>query len=254
MRLIPIVPFLSGIASAMAAAEAAFSAAISRQPPPGRSVIPTGGTAPAVFVPQIIVPPIQINTAETEPVQPFRFATVKLDLAPTEPAAPPDLSEPICKSIFEDGVSIDKVAKDNGMTEQQVLDMLDKAQGVSVTPTETSIGKQVVVTDERTGKTITIVHDYEKGTDSVAIKEPNGKENSWFIDGNGVTTHTSYDPKTGVTKSHSVDPRTGTVTDSTTPKDGPTSASSSPTPPATRPSRSWAMTTPPPPVPTARSR
>src|SRR5688500_998107 len=195
----------------MAAAEAAFSAAISRQPPPSRSVIPTGGTAPAVFVPQIIVPPIQINTAETEPVQPLRFTSVKFDLSPSEPAAPPDLSEPIRKSIFEDGVSIDKVAKDNGMTEQQVLDQLGKAQGVTVAPTESSVGKQIVITDQRTGKTITIVHDYEKGSDSVAIKEPNGKESSWFVDGNGVTTHRTYDPETGVTKSHSVDPRTGTV-------------------------------------------
>lgn len=126
------------------------------------------------------------------------------------------------KNGLADGKSIEQIARENGLTSEQVIAEL-QAAGYKVTtqqPTSDNGDVQSVeIVDPHTGDKTVYSHDYQHDQRTV-VTTADGQETSQSVDGNGRTRHSVRNTETGETTTTIVDPRTGTETKIVTDKDG----------------------------------
>ncbi|MER9654825.1 LysM peptidoglycan-binding domain-containing protein [Mesorhizobium sp. M0152] len=126
------------------------------------------------------------------------------------------------KQGLADGKSIEQIARENGLTSEQVMAEL-QAAGYQVKPQAAESGngdvQSVEIVDPHTGDKTVYSHDYQHDERSV-VTTADGKETSQSVDGNGKTRNSVHNTKTGETTTTIVDPKTGTETKIVTDKDG----------------------------------
>ncbi|MDX8534187.1 LysM peptidoglycan-binding domain-containing protein [Mesorhizobium sp. VK25A] len=114
------------------------------------------------------------------------------------PAQDPGGSDtPDIRQGLADGKSIDQIAKENGLTDQQVIAEL-QAAGYQVKTTDSSDAQSVEIVDPRTGDKTVYSHDYQHDVRTVTTTA-DGKQTSQSIDGNGTETTTVTDKDGRVT-------------------------------------------------------
>ena len=101
------------------------------------------------------------------------------------------------KHDLADGKSIDQIAKENGLTNEQVIAEL-QAAGYQVTSTSSSDAQSIEMVDPRTGDKTVYSHDYQHDVRTVTTTA-DGKETSLSVDGNGTETKTVTDKDGRVT-------------------------------------------------------
>ncbi|RWB21021.1 MAG: LysM peptidoglycan-binding domain-containing protein [Mesorhizobium sp.] len=101
------------------------------------------------------------------------------------------------KHDLADGKSIDQIAKENGLTNDQVIAEL-QAAGYQVTSTSSSDGQSIETVDPRTGDKTVYSHDYQHDVRTVTTTA-GGKQTSLSIDGSGTETETVTDKDGRVT-------------------------------------------------------
>lgn len=241
MRLSPVSGLLDEVGDVIAAAEAVFTAAITRRPPPPPvasfkpstisarpAITRTNLNATAAPLQPAIMPAVFLTSSTTSQSQPT-IQPVRQDNPPKQPVTatsqpdPAQTAENLRSAVFDDNVDIHTVAHNRRMTEQEVLDSIGQAPGVKVQTVNTSRGTDYTITDAKPGKQISIVHDGVAGTDSTTTIDAKGQQTTTTIGSDGVTTHSTFDPKTGATTSTSTDPKTKVTTKITAPKNGPIS-------------------------------
>ncbi|MDX8502199.1 LysM peptidoglycan-binding domain-containing protein [Mesorhizobium sp. VK4C] len=102
------------------------------------------------------------------------------------------------KNGLADGKSIDQIAKENGLTSEQVIAEL-QAAGYQVKTTSSSDAQSVEIVDPRSGDKTVYSHDYQHDVRTVTTTA-DGKQTSLSIDGNGTETTTVTDKDGRVTK------------------------------------------------------
>ncbi|RUU03637.1 LysM peptidoglycan-binding domain-containing protein, partial [Mesorhizobium sp. USDA-HM6] len=102
------------------------------------------------------------------------------------------------KHDLADGKSIDQIAKENGLTSEQVVAEL-QAAGYQVKTASSSDAQSVEIIDPRSGDKTVYSHDYQHDVRTVTTTA-DGKETSQSIDGNGTETKTVTDKDGRVTK------------------------------------------------------
>ncbi|AZO22752.1 LysM peptidoglycan-binding domain-containing protein [Mesorhizobium sp. M1E.F.Ca.ET.045.02.1.1] len=126
------------------------------------------------------------------------------------------------KHDLADGKSIDQIAKENGLTNEQVIAEL-QAAGYQVTTQQATSDngdvQSVQIVDPHTGDKTVYSYDYQHDERTV-VTTADGKETSQSVDGNGGTRNSVRNTKTGETTTTIVDPKTGTETKIVTDKDG----------------------------------
>jgi LysM repeat protein len=127
---------------------------------------------------------------------------------------------PSIQEQLAEGKSIDEIAKERGLTPEQVIAELNAA-GLDVTRGGAANGETIstTVTDPHSGKKVTYNHDYEHGSRSVTTVEGN-TETTDTIDGNGRTSHTVRNTQTGESTTTIIDPKNHTETKIVFDKDG----------------------------------
>ncbi|TSE02890.1 LysM peptidoglycan-binding domain-containing protein [Mesorhizobium intechi] len=120
----------------------------------------------------------------------------KTILAPAQDPNGADTSD--IRKGLADGKSIDQIAKENGLTDQQVIAELEAA-GYQVKATDSSDAQSVEIVDPRSGDKIVYSHDYQHDVRTVTTTA-DGKQTSQSIDGNGTETKTVTDKDGRVTK------------------------------------------------------
>ncbi|MDX8477462.1 LysM peptidoglycan-binding domain-containing protein [Mesorhizobium sp. VK24D] len=101
------------------------------------------------------------------------------------------------KHDLADGKSIEQIAKENGLTSEQVIAELQGA-GYKVTATSSSDAQSVELADPRTGDKTVYSYDYQHDVRTVTTTA-DGKKTSLSIDGNGTETKTVTDKDGRVT-------------------------------------------------------
>ncbi|WFP65767.1 MULTISPECIES: LysM peptidoglycan-binding domain-containing protein [unclassified Mesorhizobium] len=96
-----------------------------------------------------------------------------------------------------DGKSIDQIAKENGLTNEQVIGEL-QAAGYKVTTNNSSDAQSVELADPRTGGKTVYSYDYQHDVRTVTTTA-DGKKTSLSVDGNGTETKTVTDKDGRVT-------------------------------------------------------
>ncbi|TIO75795.1 LysM peptidoglycan-binding domain-containing protein [Mesorhizobium sp.] len=126
------------------------------------------------------------------------------------------------KRDLADGKSITQIARENGLTNEQVIAEL-QAAGYQVTTQEATSDngdvQSVQIVDPHTGDKTVYSYDYQHDERTV-VTTADGKEASQSVDGNGGTRNSVRDTETGETTTTIVDPKTGTETKIVTDKDG----------------------------------
>ncbi|RWM00972.1 MAG: LysM peptidoglycan-binding domain-containing protein [Mesorhizobium sp.] len=101
------------------------------------------------------------------------------------------------KHDLADGKSIDQIAKENGLTDEQVIAEL-QAAGYQVKSTSSSDAQSVELVDPRSGGKTVYSHDYQHDVRTVTTTA-DGKKTSLSVDGNGTETKTVTDKDGRVT-------------------------------------------------------
>lgn len=144
----------------------------------------------------------------------------KTVLAPTQ-----DPGGATTKGIQDDlaaGKSIDQIAKDRGLTREQVIAELQGAgYEVKTGDPKSDNGdvQSVELVDPHTGDKKAYYYDYQHDTRSV-VTTKGDTETTVSEDGNGKTTNTTRNTKTGEATTTIVDPKAGTEIKIVTDKDG----------------------------------
>ncbi|BCG93167.1 LysM peptidoglycan-binding domain-containing protein [Mesorhizobium sp. 131-2-1] len=126
------------------------------------------------------------------------------------------------KQDLADGKSIEQIAQENGLTNEQVIAELQAAGYQVKTQQPTSDNgdvQSVEIVDPHSGDKTVYSHDYQHDARTVTTTV-DGKETSHSVDGNGKTRSSVRDTKTGETTTTIVDPKAGTETKIVTDKDG----------------------------------
>ncbi|PBC20780.1 MULTISPECIES: LysM peptidoglycan-binding domain-containing protein [unclassified Mesorhizobium] len=114
------------------------------------------------------------------------------------PAQDPGGSDtPNIRQGLADGKSIDQIAKENGLTDQQVIAEIEGA-GYQVKATDSSDAQSVEIVDPRSGDKTVYSHDYQHDVRTVTTTA-DGKQTSQSVDGNGTETKTVTDKDGRVT-------------------------------------------------------
>ncbi|MER9231646.1 LysM peptidoglycan-binding domain-containing protein [Mesorhizobium sp. M0622] len=126
------------------------------------------------------------------------------------------------KDDLADGKSIEQIAQERGLTNEQVIAELNAA-GYQVTTREPTSDngdvQSVEVVDPHTGDKTVYYHDYQHDERTV-VTTSDGKETTVSEDGNGRTRNSVRNTETGETTTTIVDPKAGTETTIVTDKDG----------------------------------
>ncbi|MER9240485.1 LysM peptidoglycan-binding domain-containing protein [Mesorhizobium sp. M0633] len=126
------------------------------------------------------------------------------------------------KDDLADGKSIEQIAQERGLTNEQVIAEL-QAAGYQVTTREPTSDngdvQSVEVVDPHTGVKTVYYHDYQHDERTV-VTTSDGKETTGSEDGNGRTRNSVRNTETGETTTTIVDPKAGTETTIVTDKDG----------------------------------
>ncbi|MER8974539.1 LysM peptidoglycan-binding domain-containing protein [Mesorhizobium sp. M0800] len=126
------------------------------------------------------------------------------------------------KDDLADGKSIEQIAQERGLTNEQVIAEL-QAAGYQVTTREPTSDngdvQSVEVVDPHTGDKTVYYHDYQHDERTV-VTTSDGKETTVSEDGNGRTRSSVRNTETGETTTTIVDPKAGTETTIVTDKDG----------------------------------
>ncbi|MER9967725.1 LysM peptidoglycan-binding domain-containing protein [Mesorhizobium sp. M0060] len=126
------------------------------------------------------------------------------------------------KDDLADGKSIEQIAQERGLTNEQVIAELNAA-GYQVTTREPTSDngdvQSVEVVDPHTGVKTVYYHDYQHDERTV-VTTSDGKETTVSEDGNGRTRNSVRNTETGETTTTIVDPKAGTETTIVTDKDG----------------------------------
>ncbi|MER9828413.1 LysM peptidoglycan-binding domain-containing protein [Mesorhizobium sp. M0134] len=126
------------------------------------------------------------------------------------------------KDDLADGKSIEQIAQERGLTNEQVIAELNAA-GYQVTTREPTSDngdvQSVEVVDPHTGVKTVYYHDYQHDERTV-VTTSDGKETTGSEDGNGRTRNSVRNTETGETTTTIVDPKAGTETTIVTDKDG----------------------------------
>ncbi|MER8402078.1 LysM peptidoglycan-binding domain-containing protein [Mesorhizobium sp. M1348] len=126
------------------------------------------------------------------------------------------------KDDLADGKSIEQIARERGLTNEQVIAEL-QAAGYQVTAREPTSDngdvQSVEVVDPHTGDKTVYYHDYQHDERTV-VTTSDGKETTVSEDGNGGTRNSVRNLETGETTTTIVDPKAGTEIKIVTDKDG----------------------------------
>ncbi|MER8667135.1 LysM peptidoglycan-binding domain-containing protein [Mesorhizobium sp. M0159] len=126
------------------------------------------------------------------------------------------------KDDLADGKSIEQIAQERGLTNEQVIAELNAA-GYQVTTREPTSDngdvQSVEVVDPHTGVKTVYYHDYQHDERTV-VTTSDGKETTVSEGGNGRTRNSVRNTETGETTTTIVDPKAGTETTIVTDKDG----------------------------------